>query len=167
MRKENTVRRIGIIIATATTGLLLAGIGPARAQYSGWGPRLGVSINPDQIRFGGHMDFRAGSQVRLQPNIEVGVGDNMTLLSMNFDAAYRFRQQWDVWTPYLGGGVGLNVVSDDNHGVLDQSSSEAGLNMIGGIEKGLSSGSRFFVESKLGLIDAPDVMFTVGWTFGP
>lgn len=38
--------------------------------------------------------------------------------------------------------------------------------MPGGIEKGLSSGDRFFIEGKLGLVDeSPDVKTTVGWTF--
>jgi len=37
---------------------------------------------------------------------------------------------------------------------------------LGGIEKGLSSGSRFFLEGKVGFIDAPDFQINAGWTFG-
>ncbi len=40
-----------------------------------------------------------------------------------------------------------------------------GLNVLGGIEKGLSDGDRFFTEAKLGFADAPDFKLTVGWTF--
>jgi len=56
-------------------------------------------------------------------------------------------------------------VGNDNNGLRDGSNTEVGLNLLGGIDRGLSDGSRFFIETKLGLVDAPDVKFTVGWTF--
>ena len=40
--------------------------------FRGWGPRLGVSINPDQFHFGAHLDFgNFARHVRFQPNIEL------------------------------------------------------------------------------------------------
>lgn len=135
--------------------------------FRGWGPRLGLTFSPDQFHFGAHTDFGAfAPRVRFQPNVEVGLGDNLTLVTLNFEAAYRFRETWDVWSPYLGGGLGLNFASYDSEGLDDDTSTDLGVSVLGGIEKGLSSGDRFFVETKLGLVDeSPDVKVTVGWTF--
>lgn len=132
--------------------------------YRGWGPRLGLTIDPDQFHVGAHLDFgNFARHVRFQPNIELGFGDNLTLVATNFEAAYRFRENWDVWTPYLGGGLGLNFASYDGPG--DNSNTDIGINFMGGVERGLSNGDRFFTEVKLGVVDSPDVKVTVGWTF--
>ena len=40
-----------------------------------------------------------------------------------------------------------------------------GVNALGGIEKGISSGDRFFLEAKFSLNDVPDAKITAGWTF--
>lgn len=132
--------------------------------FRGWGPRLGLTMDPDQFHFGAHLDFgQFARHVRFQPNIEVGLGDDITLIATNFEASYRFRENWDVWTPYLGGGIGLNYVSVDGPG--DNSNTDVGVNVLGGIERGLSNGDRFFTELKLGVVDSPDAKVTVGWTF--
>jgi hypothetical protein len=131
--------------------------------FRGWGPRLGVSINPDQFHFGAHLDFgNFARHVRFQPNIELGLGDHVTLLTINAEAAYRFLSSWEVWTPYLGGGLGVNVKSFNNS---NNSETDLGVNVLAGIEKGLSSGDRFFLEAKFSLNDVPDAKVTVGWTF--
>lgn len=88
----------------------------------------------------------------------------MKLLTLNAEAAYRFSARWDVWSPYLGGGLGANIKSYDN-GRNNTSHTDLGVNLLGGIERGLSNGDRFFVESKFSLNDVPDVKLTVGWTF--
>ena len=134
----------------------------ADVGFRGWGPRLGVSIDPDQVHFGAHLDFGNFAQrVRFQPNIEVGVSDHLTLVTINAEAAYRFRSRWDVWAPYLGGGLGANVKNYDE----GDSETDIGVNLLGGIERGLSRGDRFFIEAKFSLNDAPDAKVTVGWTF--
>ena len=135
--------------------------------FRGWGPRVGLTMDPDQVHVGAHMDYGVfGPRVRFQPNIEAGFGDNITLIAFNFEAAYRFRDRWDAWTPYLGGGIGLDWWNyDDNFPGNNDSDTDLGASILGGIERGLSNGNRFFVEAKLGLSDAPDAKFTVGWTF--
>jgi hypothetical protein len=142
--------------------------GSARAEFQGWGPRVGMTVNPDQVHFGAHFDLGSvGSHVRFQPSLEMGVGDELTLLAMNGDFSYRFASRWDAWGPYLGGGMSLFVVGSDETGFRNGSDTQAGLSALGGIERGLSNGSRFFLEGKLGFIDAPDFKFTAGWTFHP
>jgi hypothetical protein len=132
--------------------------------FRGWGPRLGLTVDPDQVHFGAHWDFgHFARRVRFQPNVEIGLSDDVTIAAFNFEAAYRFRSRWDVWAPYLGGGPGLSIINRDGPG--DDSHTDVGFNIVGGIERGLSDGDRFFTEFKLGLIDAPDVKMTMGWTF--
>lgn len=134
---------------------------------AGWGPRLGVTSDPDQIHMGLHIDVsNLASHVRFQPNIEVGFGDDMVLVSLNGDLAYRFRARWDAWGPYLGGGLAFQFWDDDRgRDRFGDSDTEVGLNLLGGIERDLSRRNRFFVELKLGLLDTPDFKATVGWIF--
>jgi hypothetical protein len=157
------------LVVAATGGRADASSDPlSEVGFRGWGPRVGLTLDPDQIHFGAHLDFgNFARHVRFQPNVEMGFGDDVTLVTINFEAAYRFRETWDVWSPYVGGGLGLNFASFDNSGPGgDDSSTDLGVNALGGIERGLSSGNRFFVEVKLGLVDeSPDLKATVGWTF--
>lgn len=132
--------------------------------YYGIGPRVGMTIDPDQIHFGGHVDLgEVARNLMMVPNLEIGVGDNVTTIAPSFELDYRFRSDWGVWQPYLGGGIGPVFYSFE-HG---DNSSDLGLYAQGGIMKGLSgtNSGYFFIEAKLGLVDAPDVKFTVGWTF--
>ena len=133
--------------------------------FRGWGPRVGVSINPDQFHFGAHLDFGNFAQhVRFQPNFEMGFGNDFTLVTINAEAAYRFLSRWDVWSPYAGGGLGANIKHFDN-GNNNDSETDIGVNALAGIERGLSSGDRFFLEAKFSLNDIPDAKVTAGWTF--
>jgi opacity protein-like surface antigen len=163
-----------VLLGGVLAVLLVSAAGNAEAQdrnrlfgYHGFGPRVGLSFNPDQVFVGGHIDFgEAFPHVRFQPNLEIGFGDDITLIQVDGDFHYRFLEAWDVWNPYLGGGLGLSHASLDNapDGV-DDSSTDFQIHVVGGIEKYISSG-KFFVESKLGLVDeTPDFKLLVGWTF--
>lgn len=165
MRNVLIIPLLALALGASSAG---AAADPANdVGFRGWGPRVGLTVNPDQVHFGAHLDFgNFARHVRFQPNVEVGFGDDLTLVCANFEAAYRFRQSWDVWSPYLGGGLGANFASWDSDGHGDSSSTDLGVNVLGGIERGLSNGNRFFMEVKLGLVDeSPDAKVTVGWTF--
>jgi hypothetical protein len=160
-----------MILALAVAG---AALGPARAladpesdvEFRGWGPRVGVSVDPDQVHFGAHIDYgMLARHVRFQPNVELGFGDHVDLFTLNAEAAYRFGERWNVWSPYLGGGLGANIRRYDTAFGNKHSKTEVGVNLLGGIEKGLANGDRFFVEVKFSLNDVPDLKATVGWTF--
>lgn len=134
--------------------------------YRGWGPRFGVTIDPDQVHFGLHLDFgQFAERFRIQPNVELGLSDNRTLFCLNGEIAYRFLSRWDRWSPYMGGGIGVILRGDDRGLRRDDSDADLGASLLGGIEKGISGGDRFFMEAKVGLVDAPDLKFAVGWTF--
>jgi hypothetical protein len=165
--------RMRIIQVLLIAGALAIALGPALALagpdtdvgFRGWGPRVGLSLNPDQVHFGAHIDFgNFARHVRFQPNLELGLGDHMKLFTANAELAYRFRSQWDVWTPYLGGGVGANIKSIDSNG-HNRSQTDLGVNLLAGLERGLSNGDRFFIEAKFSLNDVPDAKVTIGWTF--
>jgi hypothetical protein len=144
---------------------LTASAGTRSAGFYGVGPRVGFTVNPDQIHFGGHIDFgEIATNLMMVPNLEVGFGDNLTTIAPSFELDYRFRSDWGVWTPYLGGSAGP-IFYSAKHGGSD---TKFGFYIEGGIMKGLSgeNSGYFFIEAKLGLGDAPDAKFTAGWTFG-
>jgi len=157
-----------IIIASLMVGLVCGSAsfaGQRSAGFHGIGPRVGLTFNPDQVHFGGHIDFGdLAPNWMMLVNLEVGIGEDRTTVAPSFELDYRFRDNWGVWTPYLGGGLGPVFYSHDNGG----SSSDFGAYMQFGVGKG-SAGNQsghFFIEGKLGLADAPDFKATVGWTFG-
>ena len=59
--------------------------------------RAGISVDPDQFFVGGH--YETGplvDRLHFKPNIEVGFGDDITLVGVNFEFVYKFltRQGW-------------------------------------------------------------------------
>ena len=132
-----------------------------------FGIRGGLTLDPDQIHVGGHADFGLiADRIGFRPNLEVGFGDNLVILAINFEAAYRFVTRWDAWAPYAGGGIGINRVDFDDDRLSGGSSTETGLLILGGIEKGLNNGGRLFLEAKVGFSNAPDLKLTIGTTLG-
>ena len=65
---------------------------PEPERLAGLGACVGVTMNPDQIRFGARSDFgKYAEHIRFQPNLEIGLGDNRTIFAVNFEANYRFQ----------------------------------------------------------------------------
>ncbi len=144
---------------------LLAAIGlalPATATAQGPGLRGGVAIDPDQFYFGAHYETDAlVDRVHFRPNVEAGLGDDLNLVALNFEFAYKFPQR-NGWRLYAGGGPSVNFYSfDRGRGNDRETNSEAGLNFMMGVEQ--SDG--LFFEFKIGALDSPELKFGVGWTF--
>ncbi|MFO7652320.1 MAG: hypothetical protein R6X25_00700 [Candidatus Krumholzibacteriia bacterium] len=152
------------MLAAVLTTMVPALVATAAASTA-WGPRAGVTIDPDQVHVGFHVDagelFPDG---RFVPNIEVGFGDHVTVVAINPELIYRFPQAVErPWSFYVGGGLGINWVNwDDDLVGHDGSDTDLGLNVLGGMRRRLSSGNSLFLELKLGLADSPDAKFTVG-----
>ena len=129
---------------------------PAHAQ--GPGVRAGVSVDPDQFYFGGH--YETGElidRLRFRPNLEVGVGDDVTTVAANIEVIYKIPVKKRRGTSfYLGGGPAINWYDTE-----DDTDAEAGFNLLGGIE----FNERFFFEVKGGLADSPDLKIGIGYTF--
>jgi len=129
---------------------------PAAAQDGGL--RAGLSVDPDQFYFGGHLETSPlVDRLYFRPNVEVGFGDDLTLIGANMEFVYKFSNRRG-WGLYAGGGPALNIYMVDE---ADDSDTDAGLNLLVGVEntRGL------FFEFKMGVVDSPDFKFGVGWTF--
>jgi hypothetical protein len=152
------------VVARSVTGLsfLLALVifsaAPVFAQDGGI--RGGISVDPDQFYFGGHLETSPlVDRLYFRPNVEVGLGDDLTLISANMEFVYKFTQRRP-WNLYAGGGPALNVYMFNGAG-NDDSDTDAGFNILVGVEqpRGL------FFEFKIGAVDSPNFKFGVGWTF--
>jgi hypothetical protein len=133
---------------------------PAAAQAPG--VRAGISVDPDQFFVGGH--YETGplvDRLHFKPNIEVGFGDDITHVGVNFEFVYKILTRQG-WTLYAGGGPAINFYSFDNDDRGDDDTeTEGGLNFLFGAE----ARNGLFFELKVGAIDSPDLKFGVGWTF--
>jgi hypothetical protein len=150
------------------TGLLAAvvvcvlGAAPVEAQTH-VGIRAGVSADPDQFFFGGHIETRPLiERLTFRPNVELGIGDDLTVFTGNLEFVYSvpLRQPWRV---YFGAGPALVVFSrdDDGPGNDDNDGAGGGFNILLGAQH---SGG-LFGELKIGLVDSPELKVTIGYAF--
>ena len=148
---------------------------PLAAQASGpvgttWGLRGGFSTSPDQLVLGGQMSVgEVAPNLSFDPNVELGFGDNTTLIGFNLDMHYHFDLKSSTWRPYIGAGAGINYIQTDvPQGIgADNSVTKVAGSFILGAGVPTKSGNRFFTELKLGLGDwAPDFKMLVGMNFG-
>jgi len=130
--------------------------------FQGWGLRTGLSVDPDQIDIGAH--FNLGEfipNLRFQPNLELGFGDNIFLLMINGETFYLFDVRGSNFRPYAGGELSIVYWRVDNsHGKNEDL--EIGLSPVGGIEFPFSKQTMGFLELKLGIGDVPDFRVAVG-----
>jgi hypothetical protein len=139
-------------------GLVVFAASPASAQDGGI--RGGISVDPDQFYFGGHLETSPLiDRLYFRPNVEVGFGDDLTLIGANMEFVYKFTTG-RAWNLYAGGGPALNIYMFDGDGDND-SETEAGLNLLVGVEQR----NGLFFEFKFGAIDSPDFKFGVGYTW--
>ena len=155
------------MIRKTALALLLAALLPAAAgateSFTAWDPHFGFSGGPDQFVAGGHLQWGdVAPQLDFVPSLDLGLGDHVTLLTVNGDFHYRLDLGTQ-WQPYVGGGVGLHFVSVDQGG----SDTQAGGHFIFGADVATKHHSRFFAEGKFGFGDSPDFKALAGWSFQP
>jgi hypothetical protein len=147
------VKRLWIVLV-----VVVAALTADRAYAQGPGVRAGVSGDPDQFYVGVHYETNELlDNLRFRPNVELGVGNDLTLVALNFEFAYRIPLQKTMWDVYLGGGPALNI-----YHTTGNTDPRGGFNIMIGAQhrKGL------FAELKVGLADSPNVKFGVGYAFG-
>jgi hypothetical protein len=131
----------------------------------GWGPRVGLATDPDQIVAGVHFDLgEFAPRVAFQPDVVLGVGDDVTSLVASAPVWYRFEGVNPRITPYAGGALAVGLFNVDKPNG-DDTKVEFGLQIGGGGEWRLKSGNRFQVELRLDLGDVWDVVAFAGWMF--
>jgi hypothetical protein len=136
--------------------LLVLGMA-ASAQAQEYGVRAGVSADPDQFVFGGHLETAPLiERLSFRPNVEAGVGDDVTTLGLNFELVYSIPLDQQPWRLYFGGGPAANIYWHDGNSDVG-----GGFNVVFGVQhsRGL------FTEFKVGAIDSPDLKFLVGFAF--
>jgi hypothetical protein len=132
----------------------------AAAAQDGPGIRGGFSANPDQFFIGGHYVSQPfWDQLRFQPNVEAGFGDDRTVVAFNVEFAYWMPVGTD-WHAYVGGGPAMNLFSGNGKGD-DDDDVGPGLTVLAGFRR---RGGLFF-EMKVGAFDSPDFKLAVGYTF--
>lgn len=149
-------RRVPLQRAPLFVLVLLLGLFAAPAAAQTVGARVGASVNPDQFVFGAHVETAPViEQVYFRPNVEIGIGDDTTVVGLNFEFVYKFPSRGP-WVLYAGGGPALNVVDTER-----ATNTEGGLNILIGAEhtRGL------FFEAKGGALDSPDFKITVGYSW--
>lgn len=155
------MRRVRLLVLAAS--VMTAPVAMAQSE---WGLRGGFTFEPDQFHVGAHVNLgEFFPQGHFIPNVEIGFGDDATLIALNPELVYRFREK-SAWNFYVGGGLGINFYNWDDDQGGDGSDTNLGVNILGGTAHPLSGGNDVFLELKLGLIDSPDAKITVGLTFG-
>jgi len=138
--------------------------GVGAIQLKGWGIRAGLGVDPDQALVGAHWDLgEIIDHLRLQPNLELGIGDDALTLFGELPVHYMFRVQ-SKFTPYAGGGIVIGLAKYDRPN-KDDTSVEGGVRILGGLQWPLKNGKPFAVEANIGFGDVHEVQVKVAWTF--
>jgi hypothetical protein len=127
-----------------------------RAGYTSW-------ENYGQMHFGAHAKLGdLFPNVQLTPAVEMGFGDDLTLVTVNGDLSYRFTELVSFpWELYGGGCLGLNFIKPRD---ID-SDFQLGLSGLVGLSRTLAGGDEIMIETRLGILDSPGFKLTVGYTF--
>ncbi len=164
MSRVRALLAIVVLAALAPAAALAAGGGGA---FIAWGPRVGVSLSPDQLVFGGQVTTHdIAPRVTLDPDVEFGLGDHQTVLAVNGDFHYHLTLEDSDWTPYVGLGIGVNFFDTDRpFPEHDLTETNVGLNLIAGSVVPTGSTGQFFAEAKIGAGDIPSLKLIAGWNF--
>src|SRR5688500_1553641 len=95
-------------VTTLSLVAVLAAISATPALAQDAGLRGGVSIDPDQFYFGGHIETSPlVDRLHFRPNVEVGIGEDLMLIGANMEFVYKFPQRGG-WGFYAGAGPALD-----------------------------------------------------------
>ncbi len=143
-------------------GLLSLTASSLHAQ-GGNGLRVGLSLDPDQVYLGGHIETGPlMKKLWFRPSLEVGMGSNLTIVGINLEFAYWMPLESRMWKAYAGAGPAINVFIVDTGGPAGRKTNlEPGFNLL----MALAHRNGFFTEMKLGAMDSPDLKFGLGFSW--
>lgn len=122
--------RVCQLVLAASVSLLV--VVPAEAQTT-YGVRAGIAADPDQLVVGGHLEspgLTSSGRLRVRPSVEIGIGDDSTVVAGNMDFVYVMSFPASEWSTYFGGGPSFNIVHDDFFG----NDIHGGANFIAGFQ---------------------------------
>lgn len=156
MNRYGTIGLIGIFVAIAVLSFGTASAA-TNLGLEGWGLRAGLSIDPDQVIVGGHLDLgRFADSIHFMPNLTAGFGDDFTIVAISPDVLYTFPVE-DIGHLYAGGVLTLQWI-DFN----DDTDTELGLHGLAGL---MFDSAPVVIELNVGIDDAPDLKASIGYTF--
>jgi len=136
--------------------------------FFGYGFRFGGSVNPDQLNLGAYVKLGKMSQMfSFRPSVDLGFGDDVFTVAGNVDAQVDFVDVRGTYKPFVGGGLGIIYfdLNNDLPSYADDSDTEIGLNIYGGVERDFGSYRRGSAEVRVGIDDLPDFKMTFGFGF--
>lgn len=141
----------------------------AAAAPNSFGLRGGLSLGPDQFVIGAQMlAYEFSPRVRLKPNVEVGFGNNLTLIDLGGAVDYAFGDvDMGGFTPYAGGELGLIMWrwSEPFLGV-SASSTELSLSGLVAVSRPIDGDIDLFFQLEVGISShSPDLKFIAGVDF--
>lgn len=159
-------RKLSLGAAAAALVLCAAGSSARAVNYEGWGVRGGFSSDPEQFVIGMHMQLsEIADYFRITPNVDIGFGDDLTVLTLNPDASYEVPVG-GAGSFYFGGTLSLVYAKFDNapEGADDD---DTDFGIAGLIGWNLPVEERAVaLDLKLGLTDEyPDLKLMVAYTF--
>lgn len=171
MNESSRPKEIARVLGAVLLGLGLVAAAPVGAGASDlgleeYGGRLGLSVDPDQLTLGMYADWgELGTQTHLVTSADLGFGDHVFTFIVNGDVFYRFTNTSGTLVPYAGGGIGIAYYDFDidvpaGFPQPDDTTTEVGLNLVGGIWKDLGGYRSGSLELRLGLSDVPDFKVT-------
>jgi hypothetical protein len=133
-------------------------------QPAGWGLRVGVADDPDQIIIGGQYTMGGiAKRVYFEPNLELGLGDDHTIFTATGAMHYHFRVKAKVF-PYAGAGLTLGLDRHDRGDTKDTDFLIA-LKFVGGVSWNTGETDQFFLELQLGTGELWNAEVVAGWRF--
>ena len=153
-----------IALALASFSAFADETDPPGSDRSKWGLRVGLGTNPDQVIGGAQfLETPIAQNLWLEPNAEIGVGDDHLIVSATAPFHYRFRTEAKV-RPYAGGGVTIGF-DRKTKGNNKDTNLEIALRATGGVIFRLKSGREMFGELNLIIGELHDLQAMVGWRF--
>ena len=151
-----------LFVPLILAALALGAAPSARAQEIGlnaYGLRTGVVLDDElvQLLVGGQVDLGTIAQnIRLQPFLTVGIGDDAISLLAAGEAHYLFSVREGARVePYAGGGVGIQHIDFDN---ADEET-EIALTLVAGADVPAARYWGYFIEGRI--VVADDSIFRV------
>lgn len=127
----------------------------ARVGYTTW-----EKLN--QVHFGLQADLgELTENLSFVPNVELGLGDQLTVLTLNGDVRWAFTElAGDPWGLFGGGSLGL--IWSDWPGA--DANTDLGLSALGGVTRRFGNGHDGLLEVRVGLLDSPGCKVTLGYS---
>ena len=149
-----------LFIALVSTALI-AGGQSASAQHS-IGANVGYNFEYEEFFVGGQFRYvPATLPIVINPSLETHFVDGMSWLRFDLNGLYMFGVDNTTFTPYAGGGLGLNYFNPE----VGDSETDAMLNAVFGANFGMGR-MRPFAEARIGIGDVTEASLRGGLLIG-